>query len=153
MSRTASLPHWSAALEVWVLLAPPTGPAAALAERGQHAGQRTLPPSTLSCERNALTSWQGEVREYRRTDSSIRFLVYTDWETVEELNLTLGAGEVLPPYFLIQGKPFSDNDWSKIESSPGQLRKGMRAIVWVCLDEQTEPTVDWRPGEAGHRGR
>jgi hypothetical protein len=100
-----------------------------------------------------LTSWQGEVREYRRTESSTHLVVDTDWDTVEELGLAFGTREALRPLFLIQGKPFTAADWSRIEPSPGQLKNGMRAIVWVCLDEQTEPIIDWHPDETGHHGR
>ena len=149
MIRTASTVSVAAAFAVAVLLAAMTRAAALPTEQVARAGRRPLPPATLSCERNQLTSWQGEVRDYRRTESSTRLTIDTDSETVEELSLDFGTKEALRPLFLIQGRPFTDDDWSRIEPSPGQLKEGMRAIVWVCLDEQTRPIIDWRPDEVG----
>jgi hypothetical protein len=70
----------------------------------------------------------------------------TDEETTESFTLRFLKGEDATHGLLIDGGPFRTEDWARVEQSPGKLRSGMRAIVWVC-DDGSRPVLDWRPGE------
>ena len=45
----------------------------------------------------------------------------------------------------MNGKEFIKDDWLKVEVEPGVLVTSMYAFVWVCLDEETPPVIDWQP--------
>ena len=70
----------------------------------------------------------------------------TDEETTESFTLRFLKGEDATHGLLIEGGPFRTEDWARVEQSPGKLRSGMRAIVWVC-DDGSRPVLDWRPGD------
>jgi hypothetical protein len=45
--------------------------------------------------------------------------------------------------FLIDGRAFTDRDWTRIESAEGVLRPDVSVHAWVC--EAGTTLVDWRP--------
>jgi len=120
-------------------------------EHSDHRG-RTTPPVKLACERNQLTSWNGQVSAYKREKKATSIEIKTDWGTVEALTLEHGDAEDLASFFMLSGQPFTKTDWPKIESAPGVLVEGMRAIVWLCLDGETPAVIDWRPGSVSKSG-
>ncbi len=105
-------------------------------------GGRLMPPATLACERNDLTSYTGIVTEYRRTESMTRVVIRTDADTTETVEVQHDAAASA---YLINGKPFTTDDWRRIESAAGVLKPGTRITAWVCLDGVTEAVLDWRP--------
>lgn len=116
-------------------------------EPGRQAGDRLAPPSAVTCDRNQLTSYAGEVKVFRREPESIRISMLTDWDSVEEFTLFHPgeAGSSIP--YLVFGEPMVSSDWARIEVEPGLLKPGIRAIAWVCSDPAHPPILDWRPGE------
>ena len=106
---------------------------------------RTAPPSTLACDRNQLTSFNGEVTRYLRDAASTSITIHTDWDTDEWLTIKHPAPDGPRHYFLLDGQEFTRDDWPKIEAETGVLLEGVRAIAWVCLDNVTQPVIDWRP--------
>jgi len=108
-------------------------------------GQRLRPPASLKCSRDHLTSFQGRVLDYKRSENRISLRVRTDEETSESFTLNWGK-EKPEKWLLLRGEEFKPTDWKLIESAPGRLIDGMRIIVWVC-DDGSKPVLDWRPRE------
>ena len=106
--------------------------------------QRLRPPSSLTCSRDHLTSFQGRVLEYKRGPQEILLRVRTDEDTTEMFTLKWAASERVETWFLLLGEQFKSGDWSRIESSSGKLHESMRIIVWAC-DDGSKPVFDWRP--------
>ena len=113
----------------------------------EQSGQRgrVAPPATLACDRNLLTSYNGEVSHYQRGLTETDITIHTDSGTIESLTLKHSSLDDLQRNFLLRGQTFTEDNWAGIEIEPGVLLEGMRAIAWVCLDEQTAPVIDWRP--------
>lgn len=112
----------------------------------QAAGRgRFAPPATLNCNRNDLTSYNGQVIAYQRTVESIQVRIQTTWDTIESVSMQLSETQPISNSFLINGGVFTRADWSRIESSEGVLIEGMQVIAWLCLDDKTPPVLDWRP--------
>lgn len=108
-------------------------------------GQRLRPPASLKCSRDHLTSYQGRVLDYKRSENQIAIRIRTDEETTETFTLKWG-GEKPEKWLLLRGEEFKPTDWKMIESAPGRLIDGMRIIIWVC-DDGSKPVLDWRPRE------
>ncbi|MBS1811487.1 MAG: hypothetical protein JST84_25215 [Acidobacteria bacterium] len=108
--------------------------------------QRLRPPSSLTCSRDHLTSYQGRILAYRRSKNIIFLRVRTDEATTETFTLKWKATEKAEKWFLLRGEEFKPEDWKLIESAPGKLIAGTRMIVWVC-DDGSKPVFDWRPKE------
>lgn len=106
---------------------------------------RIAPPARLDCDHNHLTSYNGQVAEYHRSEDSITITIDTDWDTEETVSLEFTEKDSPAAHFLMNGKEFIKDDWLKVEVEPGVLVTGMYAFVWVCLDEETPPVIDWRP--------
>lgn len=112
------------------------------------AGGRIRPPAAVTCERHHLTSWSGLVSGYRRESAETWLQISTDDGTVEATTIAHGDQPDASAHFLLWGETFSAKDFSNIESSPGVLEKGMRAVAWICDDGTTAPVVDWQPPRA-----
>jgi hypothetical protein len=110
------------------------------------AQRRIMPPDSIKCDHNQLTSFTGRILSYQRRPGRVSIRMRTDEETTESFNLRFRRTEDAAKWFLLMGEPFKQSDWASIESSRYRLRPGMRATVWVCRDGST-PIVDWRPGE------
>ena len=112
------------------------------------AQQRLMPPESVKCDANHLTSFTGKILSYQRRPGRVTLRVRTDEETTESFTLRFRKSEDAARWFLIMGEPFKQSNWSLIERRRYQLRPRMRATVWVC-DDGSNPIVDWRPGERG----
>lgn len=121
-----------------------SGTALAQDDEGGHAG-RLAPPVSVTCDRDQLTSWTGDVTGYRRDETSIWIEISTDENTVEETAIEHSGFADAAARYLLWGEPFGYSDWTAIEAAPGKLLDGMRATVWVCSDGRTPPVIDWRP--------
>jgi hypothetical protein len=106
---------------------------------------RLLPPATLACDRNHLTSYSGVVSGYRVDPDNTHFEISTDEDTVEALAVDHDGQADGRAHYLLWGAPFTAADFAQIEKSPGVLVEGMRAIAWVCDDGKTPPVIDWQP--------
>jgi hypothetical protein len=120
---------------------------AALLVYASGASQRAAPPSPLKCDRNHLTSFTGRVVGYSRDKKHITLRMRTDEATDESFEIKIDQGESGAAHFLMRGGAFREADWGTIESSQSKLKRGMRAIVWVC-DDGSAPVIDWRPPES-----
>ena len=109
---------------------------------------RLMPPESVKCDPNHLTSFTGRVLSYRRKPGRVTLRMRTDEETTESFTLRYGKKEDAARWFLLKGEPFKQTDWAHIERRRYQLRPRMRATVWVC-DDGSNPTIDWRPGGRG----
>lgn len=111
---------------------------------------RVMPPSELRCERNDLTLYDGRVLAYRRRKGSTFLRIRTNFDTTEEVIIRHPATADPSKFYLINGEPFTKNDWRRIERRSKVLRPGMRANVWVCRDNPAiQPVVDWQPDDTG----
>ena len=102
------------------------------AQRGRY-----MPPAAVSCSRDDLTSYTGEVTRYSRKDGAIHLTLTTDEQTVE--NVSLRPGDKV----LLNAEPMKPEDWKQVEDKEGKLKAGMRATVWVCRGGR--PVLDWQP--------
>lgn len=116
-------------------------------------GGRIMPPASLACDRNQLSSWTGVVTEYQRITGSTRIVIHTDYETVERSTLLHEDSDDPSGSFMIFGQPFEFSDWLRIESAPGVLIEGIRATAWICEDPEVGMIIDWHPGELSIRNR
>ena len=107
---------------------------------------RLMPPESVRCDPNHLTSFTGRVLFYERRPGRVRLRVRTDEQTTENFTLRFGRSEDAAKWFLVQGEPFEPKHWKIIERRRYRLRPRMRATVWVC-DDRSTPIVDWRPGQ------
>lgn len=110
------------------------------------AQRRIMPPESIRCDPNHLTSFTGRILSYQRRPGRVFLRMRTDEATTESFTLRFRRTEDAARWFLLMGETFKQSDWSLIERSRYRLRPNMRATVWVC-DDGTTPIVDWRPGE------
>ena len=111
---------------------------------------RIVPPSSLKCDRNDLTAYDGRILAYRRRVGKTFLRIRTNFDTTEEVTIRHRGTADPSKFYLLNGQPFLKSDWRRIEKSRGVLRTGMRANVWVCRDNPSiQPVVDWRPDDTG----
>ena len=116
----------------------------------QQPGGRLMPPTTLKCDRNDLTSYDGEVKAYRRRKGSTFLRIRTNFDTTEEVTIRHPGTDDPSRFYLINGQRFTRSDWRRIERGRKILKSGMRANVWVCRDNpKIQPVVDWQPDDTG----
>jgi hypothetical protein len=116
----------------------------------QEPGGRIGPPSGLKCDRSDLTLYDGKVLTYRRRKGSTLLRIRTSFDTTEEVTLRHPGTDDPSEFYLINGEPFTKNDWRRIEKRKTVLKPGMRANVWVCRGNPSiQPVVDWRPDDTG----
>lgn len=111
---------------------------------GRHIG-RLAPPPAITCDRNQLTSWTGEVTGYRRMEDKTWLEISTDEDTVEQTTIDHAGQPDASARYLLWGETFLESNWFDIEQSPGKLIDGIRATAWICLDGATAAIVDWQP--------
>jgi hypothetical protein len=114
-------------------------------ENAQRSAGRFMPPATIACDRNQLTSWTGLVSGYGRGAAKSWIEINTDDDTIESTEIDHHDQTDASASFLLWSKTFTAADWARIEKSPGVLIEGMRATAWICLDGQTPPVIDWQP--------
>jgi len=114
-------------------------------DTGGRRGGRLAPPAEISCDRNQLTSWTGEVSGYRRQEKSTWLEISTDEQTVEQTTIEHDGALDASAHYLLWSEPFTQADWPAIETAPGKLINAMRATAWICLDGRTPPVIDWQP--------
>jgi rhodanese-related sulfurtransferase len=108
------------------------------------AGRLAVPPF-VTCGRNDVTAYSGEVISYKRSTGSTVLRIRTDAGTTEQVTV-----KQPPDSYFVMGSKFSTADWKRIEVKKGKLQPHMRAIAWVCRGGAT--FVDWRVGEKGPIG-
>ncbi len=104
-----------------------------------------MPPATLVCDRNQLTSWTGEVTGYRRESDQTWIEIHTDEQTVESTTIEHPDKVDASEHYLLWAQPFTQEDWQTVEQLPGVLLPGMRATAWICNDGVTPALIDWQP--------
>jgi hypothetical protein len=103
---------------------------------------RLMPPDAVTCPRDHLTSYTGQVVRYGRSKGRTDVRIRTDWDTTEEVSISHPGSDDPSRWFLVHGRRFQPADWSLIEERAGRLHAGMRAAAWVC-DDDRNPIVDW----------
>ena len=128
-----------------ILTYPVTGPALHRQEGG-----RLMPPSSLKCDRNDLTLYDGKVLNYRRGKGRTYLRIRTSFDTTESVTIRHPGTDDPTQFFLLNAEPFTKEDWRLIEKRKGVLKPGRRANVWVCRGNSAiQPVVDWRPDDSG----
>ncbi|GAB2878931.1 hypothetical protein ACCI51_09305 [Microbulbifer echini] len=107
--------------------------------------QRLAVPDFVTCDRNKLTSWQGEVTKLRQSDNGIELGIATDYGTSESLKLTMPSWQDTLGQFRLQGQVFQAGDWEKIVDPRGSLKPRVRAVIWLCEIEGYPPIINWQP--------
>lgn len=105
---------------------------------------RMVPPVRIACEPDQLSSYSGEVEGYVRDPGVTSITIHTDWNTMETVLLRHPGTNNPSARFLIGGRPFSQDDWTLIESGRGEIRDDVRVTAWVCGDGVTPALVDWQ---------
>ena len=109
-----------------------------------------MPLPGLKCDRNDLTLYDGRVTAYRRRKGSTFLRIRTNFDTTEEVTIRHPGTDDPSKFYLLNGQPFTKNDWRRIERRRNVLLTGMRANVWVCRDRPSiQPVVDWQPDDTG----
>ena len=132
-------PALAAALPLTIALAVNTAD-----QRTRPGAERVRPPEGFECPLDWTTVYIGSVTRLTRERDRTILDIRTDWDTTERVVVSHAGSDGPDRWFLLRGKPFAPDGWTAIESKPGQLRPGMRASAWVCLDRQN-PVVDWNP--------
>lgn len=115
---------------------------------------RIAPSPGLKCDRSGLTLYDGRVTAYRRRKGSTYLRIRTNFDTTEEVTIRHPATDDPSGFYLMNGEPFTKNDWRRIERRKRVLVTGMRANVWVCRDNPAiQPIVDWQPDDTGANPR
>ncbi|QYJ90789.1 hypothetical protein [Shewanella halotolerans] len=101
--------------------------------------ERLRAPDFVPCGRDQLTSWQGEVFNYHRSETQIAFGIRTVDGTLERLDIAYALEQMR-----LNGGLFTLPDWKRLELSPGVLKPSVRVRVWRC-DEQGAISfmIDW----------
>jgi hypothetical protein len=111
---------------------------------------RLMPPSSLKCDRNDLTVYDGKVLNYRRSKGSTYLRIRTNFDTTEAVTIRHPGTDDPSPSYLLNAEPFTKSDWRRIEKRKGVLKPGMRANIWVCRGNPAiQPVVDWQPDDSG----
>ncbi|MBY6190695.1 hypothetical protein KUV22_09740 [Microbulbifer agarilyticus] len=111
------------------------------------AAQRLAVPEYVTCDRNQLTSWQGEITRVTRQGNGIDLAIATDYGTSESLTMTGASWEEVLAQFRLAGRPFRADDWDRLFDTEGNHQPGLRAIVWLCQAADQQPIVNWQlPG-------
>ena len=113
-------------------------------QRTLPGAERVRPPEGFDCPLDWTTGYIGSVARLTREPDRTILDIRTDWDTTERVVVSHAGSDGPERWFLLRGKPFAPDGWNAIESKPGQLRPGIRASAWVCLDRQN-PVVDWNP--------
>jgi hypothetical protein len=113
----------------------------------RQARGRLAPPSAVTCDRNQLTSYAGIVKVFRQEEGTTKIGIETDWGSVEEFTIYHDHEKDSGNAYLILGQTMDPDDWDRIESEPGTLKPGTRAIAWTCEDPAYPVIIDWRPDE------
>jgi len=141
-------------LATMVLLALLSVSVPGMAVRSQERGGRIMPPSGLKCDRNDLTVYDGRVLTYRRRKGTTFLRMRTNFDTTETVTIRHPGTDDPSKFYLLNGAPFANSDWQRIERRKKVLRPGMRANVWVCRGNPAiQPIVDWRPDDTGANPR
>ena len=106
-------------------------------------GDRLRVPAYLTCDRNEVTSWTGEVTSYMRKGGRLQLQVLTDAETLEHLLLKTESKNNLQRQFYLDNTRFIKEQWNWLEDESGELNEPRFATVWLCLDEKTLPVINW----------
>jgi hypothetical protein len=132
-------------------------PAALFAQtRGEEQAsrdRRLQPPDAFDCPRDNITAYSGKVVGFTRGERSSTIEIATDWDTREKVNLTHRDAQDLFAKFRIEGQPWSEAQWKRIESAPGRVQADSRATVWVCREHPDRVLIDWhaKPPAAADR--
>ncbi|MCA0900274.1 MULTISPECIES: hypothetical protein [Microbulbifer] len=111
------------------------------------AAQRLAVPEYVTCDRNQLTSWQGEITRVNRKGNSVDLAIETDYGTSESMTMAGASWEEVIAQFRLAGRPFTADDWSQLFDTEGNHRRGLRAIIWLCQADDQPPIVNWQlPG-------
>lgn len=104
---------------------------------GLAQGGRLGPPAAVTCDRNDLTSFTGEVVKYYRKAGYIKLTIKTDEGTRETVELRMWDT------LLLNAAPMKADEWPKVEQREGKLKPGVRATAWICTGGK--PVLDWQP--------
>jgi hypothetical protein len=107
--------------------------------------ERLLVPDYVSCDRNNLTSWTGQVVAYTHHDLKTVITLDTDDGTTETLTLEPSQTAALTAQYYVHGKHFELADWAKIENEDRHLLPNIRATVWLCSEASILPIINWLP--------
>lgn len=115
-----------------------------------HGQGRIGAPPAVKCDRNEVTLYDGRVIAYRRRKGKTFLRIRTSFDTTEDVTILHPGTNDPAKFYLINGAPFTKEDWKRIEKTSGVLRTAMRANVWVCRGNPSiQPVVDWQPDNVG----
>jgi len=112
---------------------------------GMPISGRLLVPKYVSCERDYLTSWAGLITKLHHNTKLTSLTIETNDATTEKLTIHHRDNKELMAHFYLNGLAMTAIDWRNISDRTGVLIRPTRATIWVCLDENTKPLINWQP--------
>ncbi|WP_444936506.1 hypothetical protein ACJJIW_01320 [Microbulbifer sp. JMSA004] len=106
--------------------------------------QRLAVPNYVTCDRNELTSWQGQITKIELEQDGVKVWIATDDGTNEVLNLTMPNWKGVLGQFRLRDKSFHASDWGSLFDTDGKLKAGVRAVIWLCNTEGVSPVINWQ---------
>ena len=107
---------------------------------------RIATPAWIPCGASDVNGYIGRVVRYEPRQGQLEIEIHTDWDTTEVVTVRHEPGRAFE-HFRLDGEPFTESDWSKIEQRTGELVPNTRVRAWVCQTAGNPTVLDWRPGE------
>ncbi|MCL1126378.1 hypothetical protein [Shewanella surugensis] len=101
-------------------------------------------PEYVECPRDQVSSWQGRVITYHRSNSMISLVIDTDANTTEKIKIHYTKLEQLFKQLYLRGQPFKATDWPTIEQSKSIIRDNTLVTVWFCQNKQYLSLINWQ---------
>jgi len=108
---------------------------------------RLLVPSYVMCERNALTSYRGIVTNYQRERTLLMIELDTTQATHEKLSIQLNSDSERYINVFIDHHPMLLGHWPLIEDSRERIKSPSYVTIWLCMDNQVAPIINWQSPE------
>ena len=102
------------------------------------SSRRFAPPSSLLCNRNMLTPYEGSISALVINDKEAKVTIETQYSTVEDMVVMLNDATK----FLLSGKPRSSMSEFNLK---GLLIEDSPVIGWACLEDRSLDVLDFRP--------
>ncbi|WP_226649591.1 hypothetical protein [Microbulbifer variabilis] len=81
----------------------------------------------------------------KQVDGSFELWMETDDGTSEHLKLSMPSWSDLLEQFRLWGDVFHASDWEKLVDPEAHLWPGVRAVIWLCDEEDHQPMINWQP--------
>ncbi|WP_298772183.1 hypothetical protein [uncultured Shewanella sp.] len=106
--------------------------------------ERLSVPEYVDCPRDWVSSWQGRVITYHRSNNMMSFVIDTDADTIEKVEIHFTKLDQLVKQLYFNDQPFKMTDWAIIEQSKRVIRDNILVTVWFCQNSSYLSRINWR---------